>query len=451
MQGIRWKVRELYQKGMSVKEIAKVLNLTYHQVYHLLHYEPKKPEDWRIAYLEELKKHGLDEKLKKLLTYKEKRKGKDVYLKFSEIQERLYGDLFIHGIKNLGKTRWYEFLRFFVSTEMGMSWEEFVAKRKEKVLPRGSITREEGIMEVDATGWSFGGKNYSIMLSLDVFSGFVLSYMVVENKEKDAKHYNKAFDRFEVAKFLQDTFIAYGVPKILKSDNEKVIKNNYVLEALNRLGVKHVRTVPGQPQQKLIENVIGKLKSYMTGVKTNSIEELLDYAINRWNKSIHRFKHIEEPIVPVEVFKEYEKVEEDRIIKAFAIRVRRKLRNNLISVENTKYEFLYPGELEVEALIYLDDNTKAELYDANTGEFLGVAYKASKNLGDTIPEESQKRRKVKRIEKRKKKYEEEIQKLEEEKQRVFEESRNLEVEEREEKREGSILDLAEKIEEEELW
>lgn len=434
---------------MPVKEIAKALNLTYHQVYHLLHYERKKPEDWRAAYLEELKKHGLDEKLKKLLTYKEKRKGKEVYLKFSEIQERLYGDFVLHSIKKLGKTKWYEFLRFFVSTEMGITWEEFIAKRKEKILPKGSITREEGIMEVDATGWSFGGKNYSIMLSLDVFSGFVLSYMVVENKEKEAKHYNKAFDRFDVAKLLQDTFIAYGVPKILKSDNEKVIKNNYVLEALNRLGVKHIKTIPGEPQQKLIENTIAKLKSYMTGIKASSVEELIDYAINRWNKSLHKFKHIEEPVIPVEVFKEYEKVEEDRIIKAFAVRVRRKLRNNLISVENIKYEFVYPGTVEVEALIYLDNNTKAELYDAETGEFLGVAYKVSQSLADTVPEESQKKRKVKRINRRKKRYEEEIQKLEEEQHEISEES-SLEIEG--EKGEGSLVEeLAKKIEEEELW
>lgn len=443
---MRWKVRELYSKGMSVKEIARTLGLTYHQVYHLLHYDPKRTEkDWKEEYLQKLKLHGLDRKLKKLLTYREERKGREVYLKFSEIQERLYGDFLMHGIENLSRSRWYEFLRFFVSAEMGTSWEEVRAKRKRKVLSKGSILREEGVMEIDATGWEFGGKNYSIMLSLDVFSGFVLSYMVVENKEKNAKHYNKAFDRFDVAKFLQDTFIAYGVPRIIKSDNERVIKNEFVISALERLGVKHVRTTPGEPQQKLIENVIGKLKSYMVGIKTGSVEELLDYAVSRWNKSVHRFKHLDEPVIPVEVFKEYEKVDQDLITQAFAVRVTRKLRDNHISVGNVKYEFVYPGELEVKALIHLDDNTKAELYDADTGEYLGVAYKVSRSLGDTVPEESQKKRKVRRIERRRRRYEEEISRLEEEKRQVLEE------EEREREGRESVLELAEKLKEEELW
>ena len=452
MKGLRWKVKELFQKGMTISEIAKTLNLSYHQVYHMLRYEPQRTEDWRVAYLEKLKKHGLDEKLKKLLLLKEERKGRTFYISLREVKRRLEMELLICGIPKLKKTRWYEFLRFFVSTEMGMTWEEFIAKREEKVLPKGSITREEGVMEIDATGYSFGGKNYSVMLAMDLFSGFILSYMVVENKEKDAKHYNKAFDRFEVAKLLQDTFLAYGVPKILKSDNEKVIKNEYVQKALESLGVKHLKTTPGQPQQKLIENAIGKLKAYTTGIKTNSIEDLLDYAINRWNKSVHRFKDFDKPIIPAEVFREYEKRDEEEILKAFALKVKRVLRNNTISINGIVYEFIYPGTVEVEALIYLDDNTKAELYDAKTGEFLGIARKVSRSLGDTLPEESQKRRKVKRIERRQKRYEEEIRRLQEEKQRVFEETPSLEIEEREEKGEGSLVDeLAKKIKEEELW
>lgn len=456
MKGIRWQAKELFQKGMTISEIAKALGLSYHQVYHMLRYEPKKTEDWRIAYLEELKKHGIDEKLKKFLTYKEKRKGKDVYLKFSEIQERLYGDLFIHGIKKLGKTRWYEFLRFFVSTEMGLTWEEFVAKRKGKPLPKGSIMREEGLIEVDATGFTFFGKNYSVMLCIDNTLGFILSYMVVENKEKDAKHYNKAFDKFDVAKFLQDTFIAYGIPKMLKSDNERVIKNEYIKNALERLGIKHIRTIPGQPQQKLIENFIGHIKAYTIGIKTSSINELLDYAINRWNMSPHRFKHLEKPVIPAEIFKGYDKRSEEEIIKAFAIREKRVLRNNTISVNGVLYEFIYPGTVEVEALIYLDDNTKAELYYPETGEFLGIAYKISKSFGDTVPEESQKKRKVKRIERRKKKLEEQIQKLEREKEETLSEiykPDNFDIGEEsgEESSKESILDLAKNIEEEELW
>ncbi len=450
---LRDKVLSLYEKGMSVSEIAKTLNLSYHQVYHIVRYQPKREEsDWRMDYLKTLKRAGLHEKLKKLLLLKEERKGKNVYISLAEIKRRLEMELLLHGIPKLKKTRWYEFLKFFVSYEMKISWEKFMAKREERHIPKGSITREEGVMEIDATGLSFGGKNYSVMLAMDLFSGFILSYTFVENKEKEAKHYNKAFDRFEVAKFLQDTFIAYGVPEAVKSDNERVIKNEHIKSALERLGVKHIKTTPGQPQQKLIENVIGKLKAYSTGIKTERLEDLLDYVINRWNQEVHKFKHLDKPAIPAQIFTEYEKRNEEEILKAFALKVRRVLRNNTLSVNGVLYEFLYPGTSEVEALIYLDDNTKAELYDAQTGEFLGVAYKVSKSLGDTLPEENQKRRKVKRIEKRRKKYEEEIQKLEEEKQRVFEERQDPEIGEREEeKREGSILDLAQKIEEEELW
>jgi len=449
---IRKQVLQLHQKGMSIKEIAKILGLTYHQVYHLVHYNPKREKkDWRMEYLEKLKRHSLHEKLKKLLTYKEERKGKKVYLRFSEVKERLLPELVIYGIEPLKTTRWYEFLKFFVAYEMKTSWEKFISKRKGKPLPKGSIMREEGLIEVDATGFTFG-KNYSVMLSIDTFTGFILSYMVIENKEKDAKHYNKAFDKFDVAKFLQDTFITYGIPKMLKSDNERVIKNEYVKNALERLGIKHIRTIPGQPQQKLIENFIGHIKAYTTGIKTSSINELLDYAVNRWNMSPHKFKHFEKPVIPAEIFKEYDKRREEEIIKAFAIRERRVLRNNTISVNGVLYEFIYPGTVEVETIIYLDDNTKAYLYNAETGEFLGVAYKIARSLGDTVPDESQTRRKVKRIERRKKKLEEQIQKLEREKEETLSEIyKPDDFESVEESSKESILDLAKNIEEEELW
>ena len=238
----------------------------------------------------------------------------------------------------------------------------------------------------------------------------------MENKEKNAKHYNKAFDRFDVAKFLQDTFLAYGLPVALKSDNEKVIKNRHIMEALKRLGVKHIKTIPGQPQQKLIENVIGNLKKYTVGFETDSITDFLDYAVNRWNAEAHKFKHLDRAVVPVEVFPQeaYRKVDDEEILKAFALRERKVLRNNAVSVSGITYEFVYPGRLEVEVLIYLDDNTKAYLYNAETGEYLGVARKISQSLGNTVVEESQLRRKAKRIEKRKRKYQEEIQKLEKE-------------------------------------
>lgn len=416
-KSLRWQVKELSSKGMTIKEIARTLGLSYHQVYHLLHYDVKREKgDWRREYLDRLKEAGLDRKLQKLLTYKETRKGREVYLTLAEIKRRIEVELAVHGINPLGKTRWYEFLRFFLSAEMGMTWKQFIAKRKNKVLPKGSITREKGILEIDATGFTLGGKNYSVFFALDVYSGFILSYTVVENKEKNAKHYNKAFDRFDVAKFLQDTFLAYGLPVAVKSDNEKVIKNRHVMGALARLGVKHIKTIPGQPQQKLIENVIGNLKKYTVGFETDSITDFLDYAVNRWNAEAHKFKHLDRAVVPVEVFPQeaYRKVDDEEILKAFAVRERKVLRNNSVSVNGITYEFVYPGRLEVEVLIYLDDNTKAYLYNAETGEYLGVARKISQSLGDTVVEESQLRRKAKRIERRKRKYQEEIQKLEKE-------------------------------------
>lgn len=448
-------VLTLYESGYSISEIARLTSLSYHQVYHIIKYSPKKEQrDWRKEYLVKLKEAGIADKLRELLTYKEERKGEDRYLPFSEIKRRIELELAVAGLPRLKTTRWYEFLHFFVVYEFGIPWTVFIAKRKDKILSKSSLSRDEGVLEIDATGFVFQGKLYSVMLAMDLHTGYILSYTLVENKERNVTYYNRAFDRFDVAKFLQDTFSAYGVPQAVKSDNEKIIKNKHILEAFQKLGVKHIKTTPGQPQQKLIERTIREIKAYTLGMKANSLEELLDYAINRWNKEQHRFKHYDTPIIPEEIFTGYEQRNEEEILRAFAIRERRKLKNNTIVIEKVAYEFIYPGELEVEVLIYLDDNTKAEVYHAETKEFLGIARKISKSLADTVPEQRQKERKLLRIERRQKEYVQEIQKLEEEKKKVYAEPEKVEIEEKaggESKGGSFILELSQKIEEEELW
>jgi hypothetical protein len=428
---MREKIIALYSKGKSISEIAKLLNTTPQRVWYYLNSNPKgrNKKTWQEEYYEQLQKHGLVSLLSDLLTYYEEQKGERKTLSYAEIKRRLEVELAIRGIPSLSKTRWYQFLRYFALKQFG-GWENLQKIRKgRKYTPpqRGMLIREYGVLELDITGYQLGGKNYSIAILWDTGIGYVFKAAIVENKEKGAKHYNKAFTSLDIAYWLQETFIEYGVPKALKSDNEKILKSRYLKNALKQLGVKLLRSQPGVARQKVVERIIGILKERSLRGSQN-VEQRIEETIKRWNLEPHRFKHLSEEIIPAEHFKGYnQEIPIEEIENAFAYPVETTLRNNTIRIGELKatYQIYYPENLRVLVYVKLSDTSKAEVYNATTGEYIGTALRVDKPVSTILPEEVQKNKAAKRAERRKRKLQRELvqiqnQLLEEEEMQTFE-------------------------------
>jgi hypothetical protein len=81
----------------------------------------------------------------------------------------------------------------------------------------------------------------------------------------------------EVARYLIEIFKTAGVPEVVKSDNEKILKSQLIKTGLERLGVTLTNTYPYRPNQKIIEVVIKELKSWMRLHRKNSetVEEVI--------------------------------------------------------------------------------------------------------------------------------------------------------------------------------
>ncbi len=412
---MREKILALYQRGKSITEIAKLLNTSPQRVWYYLNSTTKgkqKKATWQEEYYQQLQKHGLVSYLADLLTYYEEQKGQRKTLPYAEIKRRLEIELAIKGLPTLSKTRWYQFLRYFALKEFG-GWENLQKIRKgRKYTPpqRGMLIREYGILELDITGYTLNGKNYSIAILWDTGIGYIFRAAIVENKEKGAKHYNKAFSSLDIAYWLQETFIEYGVPKAIKSDNEKILKSRYLKNALKQLGVKLLRSQPGVARQKVVERIIGILKERSLRGSQN-IEQRIDEAIKRWNLEPHRFKHLSEEIIPASHFKGYnQEIPIEEIENAFAYPVETTLRNNTIRIGELKatYQIYYPENLRVLVYIKLSDTSKAEVFNATTGEYIGTALRVDKPVSSILPEEVQKNKSAKRAERRKKKLQKEL-------------------------------------------
>jgi len=419
------KILKLRQAGLSIRQIAQALDLPIATVYRALKQEKGKrgrPEKYTTNMLPAQTR----EKLKTLLLEVNTEKGRKRTTSLRRIYTLLEIDLKMAGITSL--YGFYKLVDGFVKEEWG-SWERLeLARKGVKEAPKvskGKIARDKGIVEIDATGYSYKGKNYSVMLALELYSMRVLGFYAIENKERQATHYNKAFSSLDVAKFMLDIFSHYGVPRTIKSDNEKILTSEYITQALKTLGVEMRRTRSYRANQKLIERVIRELKDIARTLKTESIEDLFANAIEIYNRSEHRFEHFQKPVAPVEVELEgFKEVDEDTLRRAFAERFERVVRNNTITIYNLKYEFYMPTDTEKElgrkrqadkviCLRDIEDITKLEVYSVS-GEFLGVARLISTGLPALEPVEcKQVKQREKRVERREKRLREELRELQE--------------------------------------
>ncbi|QID32304.1 hypothetical protein [Pampinifervens florentissimum] len=420
------KIYKLRQAGLSIRQIAQVLGLPIATIHRILS-KGKGKRGRPEKYTTDMLPAQVKEKLKALLLEVNTEKGRKRTTSLRRIHALLEIELRMVGVNTL--YGFYKLTERFVKEEWG-SWERLeLARKGVKEAPKvskGKIARDKGIVEIDATGYSYKGKLYAVMLALEIYSMRILGFYIVENKERQASHYNKAFSSLDVAKFMLSLFSEYGVPKAVKTDNEKILTSEHITRSLSELGVEIRRTKPYQANQKLIERVIRELKDIARVARgASTIEELFSQVIDTYNRQEHRFEHFQKPVSPAEVELEgFKEVDEDALRRAFAERYERVVRNNSIRIDNLVYEFYMPTDAEkglgrrkqadkVVCLRDIEDITKLEVYSVS-GEFLGVARLISTELPalETI-EYKQVKQKEKRQAKREKELREELRELQE--------------------------------------
>ncbi len=419
------KVLKLRATGLSIRQIAQALGLPVSTIHRILNKEKGK-KGRKEKYSTDILPAQVKEKLKTLLLQVNTEKGKKRTVSLRRVFSLLELDLKMIGITSL--YGFYKVVEGFVKEEWG-SWHKLeLARKGVKEAPkvsRGKIRREKGIVEIDATGYSFKGKNYSILVALEIYSMRVLGFYVIENKQREATHYNKAFTSLDVAKFMLSLFTTYGVPTGIKTDNEKILTSEYITRSLTELGVEIRRTKPYQANQKLIERVIRELKDIARTIKANTLEELFSQAIDTYNRQEHRFEHFQKPVAPAEIPLEgFKEVDEDALRRAFAERFERVVRNNTITIDNLKYEFYMPTDTDKElgrrkhpdkviCLRDIEDITRLEVYSTD-GKYLGIARLISTELPSLEPVEyKQIRQREKRQTRREKELREELKELQE--------------------------------------
>ncbi len=412
---------ELYHQGFSIRRIARLLGVSRGTVRKwILGEKSGKERKKKNTLPQELK-----EKLKTLLEHSVEEKGRTRTLSFRQVWKALEIELKMAGIGS-----YHTFLRrlkLFIQEEYGSLYQLETKRRSKKELhqykPRGRVERRKGWMEVDATGYTYNGKLYSILLAQDEESGFVLGYMTIENKEKDARHYNKAFNELDYMYFLWHVFSHYGVPIGIKTDNERFLTARNVERACRELGVQIQRTKPYSPNQKLIERTIRDLKEkirLISAVSQSSFDEIIEQAIELYNKEEHSF--LTGKWVPAERFQGYTPIDTDILRIALSVEEERSIINGYIRFENKIYEFRQTEDTELElgrdkkapkvkVRIDIEDNTKAYIYNWQ-GNFLGIARLISAVEETNTIVEKQGRQTAKRVERRKKKLREELYELE---------------------------------------
>ncbi len=425
---LKEKAKELREKGYSIREICQILGKSIATVHRWVSEEGEKEkrEFKLLQYIRKLEEAGLYEKLLELLFYKVKEKGHDRYLPLAKVYHALQVELEMAGI-SIGYHRFRQIVKAIVVGRLGKNWEEFIYKRKSRgvntKVSYGAVVRPHEFLEVDLTGYEFGGKNYALIFAFDLYTGFVFPPFIIENKEKGkgVNHYNKAFNSMEVALYLVEIFQKAGLPKAVKTDNEGILKSQLIKSGLEKLGVTLTNTYPNRPNQKIIEVVIKELKSYLRLHRRNAetIEELTQLAVESYNRNYHDFKHLDRKIIPAELFKGYSRKIDETVIKTAFVEIKeRTLKDNEIQIDNLIYQLNYPKKREkVIVHRFLHDLTQVAVYSKSTGEFIGIARlfsKPPKGIETTV-EFRQEKLRSKRIDKREKKLREELSKLQREK------------------------------------
>ena len=348
-----------------------------------------------------------------------------------------------------------ELISYVVKQKFG-SWEKLEAKRRpfkehsKYRSSKGKIQRTPALLEIDGTGLTFelnenGEKlQVSLFLAIDVYSGYIFPLpLLIDNKSKQVRFYNRAFNSREVAKLLIDLFTEYGLPKQVRTDNDPVIKNEYLNEAFEVLGIERINTK--RPNQKFIERIIDDFKKreryYQATNQPKTREEIYQtvlQAIKACNSIERKFEIFNKPHTAEEVFAavqdEYRPLDPNAIRRAFMEVKEATVRNNKIEWEGYVYQFLMPepireGEYgrkpkapKVLVKRHIDNASFLEVYDIKTGEFLGEARLISSDVPTINPmERKQLKSAEKRARQKAKKLNEEIQTINEEVEQMREE------------------------------
>ncbi|MCS7317320.1 MAG: hypothetical protein NZZ41_03235 [Candidatus Dojkabacteria bacterium] len=421
--------RYRYKLGMSLSEIEKMTNIDKSTLCRWL--GEKNDIDYYGKYtsvVNSLCKEGIKDKILQLLLFTTKEKGISKTISYYKIWQVYKEYLCNAGISSI--TSFYRFMDFLIKKEFG-SIEKLEMKRRPKEEKnkyrsiKGNIKREIATFEIDATGYTFQENTYFILLVKEIYSGYIFEPFVLQAKEETgAKFYNKAINSYDVAKLLMTIFSNYGIPKIVKTDNDLTMNNNLLLSAFNELGIKVEKTKAYSPQSKLIERTIRDIKAWIRIKESIDFSTTLISAINSYNNTEHNFIHISGKVKPIDLIDtiEFEKVSVEKIKRAFCIKLTRKVINNIITIDNDKYYFIYKDfDINLElgrnkeyptVLVrkYLDDNSLIEIYDENS-KYLGNASLISGSILSPL-EIKQEKNKEKRIIRRKEKLYDELEKIE---------------------------------------
>jgi hypothetical protein len=424
-RALKEKAKELREKGYSIREICQILGKSIATVHRWINEEEEKKErnPKVLEYIKKLEETGIYSKLLELLFYKVKEKGEDRYLPLAKVYHALQMELEMAGI-SIGYHRFRQIVQAIIVGKLGKNWEDFIQKRKSKgstgKVSYGAVPRIGEVLEIDLTGYEIDGVNYSLIFGFDLYTGYVFPPFVIANKEKNATHYNKAFNSMEVARYLIEIFKTAGVPEVVKCDNEKILKSQLITRGLERLGVTLTNTYPYRPNQKIIEVVIKELKSWMRLHRKSSetVEGVIQAAVESYNRNPHKFKHFDKEVIPADLFGGYSKtLDQDFIKTAFVEIEERTLRDGEIRIDNLIYQLDYHKKKEkVVVHRFIENIEEVTVYSKATGEFLGVAKLFSKPPVETTREFKQEKLKAKRIDRREKKLREELARLQQEKE-----------------------------------
>ncbi|MEO2083556.1 MAG: hypothetical protein ABGX12_05995 [Desulfurobacteriaceae bacterium] len=370
------KARELYYLGFSLRQIAKLFGVSHVTVKRWIEeaeLEEKAPSKWDAL------PNDLRERILAVLKMTFMEKGRTRTVSMRSAYEEIFKDL----VKPYGIGSYQTFRRVVlegIKVTYG-SLEKFEQSRrpaKERHLyavPKGAVDRSPGILEIDATGRTIGDNLFTLLLSRDAYSGYYFEPEIFVAKTKEIKHYNKAFSSYHLARYLYKLFTVVGVPREIRVDKDRTIRNEIVEEGLKALGVKISYTY--RPQQKLIERAIRDVKSILrtrlaeelslkkdsadpevallealferSVLSEDSAHLLLKEAVERYNTQKHSFAHFNRPVVPATVLHEslrhYRKAEEEEIIQAFCETYKKTLTGNTVKIGKDTYVLATPLDL----------------------------------------------------------------------------------------------------------
>ena len=462
-------IHKLQTEGYNQAEIARIISKKYNIIFH--RQQVNKIIKKSLEEKQRKTKQTLFENIYKALPLQLKESIRNEFLKVhqygfdkygertrgrskSKIYETFKSELMQYGI--LDKKKGTEFLSFFIEKEFG-SWEKLELKRrpaKEKIrytVPKRSLHRTPDLIEIDATQISSdevkiekeGKLIQSVVLIVHPYSGYIYPEpLIITNQTKKIRYYNFATNIYEEAKYLKGFYSLYGYTKQIRTDHAKSYQTPYFKSIVEKLGQTHI--LANKAYQKFMERENRDIKDFAieTITKAKTIEEArqaIKRAIMEYNNSEHKFKIFNSKHVPAQVFaavkdQHFIVLPEDQLREAFAEEKTAVVRNNQINWEGFVYEFLMPQKLregdygrkpkqprvivkrDIENLSFL------EVFDAETGEYLGQARLIS---SDVPTLDAAQARQLKNAEKRAKakakKLTEEINQINQEVEKVKEE------------------------------